>query len=73
MTNEQEVALSFGLFLIGNILVISNIVPLIGHFEIGLALLGLVILATSYLFMVESVRELEEEDHFLSRKLRKQE
>lgn len=73
MTTNQEVAVSFTLFIIGNLLVITNLLPLIGHFELSLAALGLVVTATGYLFMVESVRELEEKDHFLARKLRKKE
>lgn len=73
MTDEQEVAISFSLFILGNVFVISNLVPLLGHMQVTLGILGLVTLTTSYFFMVESVRELEEKDHFLSRKLKRRE
>lgn len=73
MTTEQEVAISFSLFVLGVVFIISNLLPLIPHGKVTLGILGLVMMATSYFFMVESVRELEEEDHFLSRKLKEKE
>jgi positive regulator of sigma E activity len=71
MSTEQEVIASFALYLMGTLLIVANIVPLIGHVDLGPAMLGLVMAAAGYLFVIESVRELEEKDHFLARKLRK--
>ncbi len=73
MNTNQEVAASFTLFVLGSLLVISNVMPLIGLVDLAPAVLGLVMLGTGYLFAIESIRELEEKDHFLSRKLENQE
>lgn len=70
MTSEQEVATSFVLFAGGVAFLLPVLYSLRGH-GLNAAYLGVVMLGASYLFLVESVRELEEEDHFLSRKLRK--
>lgn len=71
MSINQEVATSFTLFTAGVLLVISNLIPLVGLIDLAPAALGLVMIGTSYLFTIESVRELEEKDHFLARKLEK--
>ncbi len=68
---NQEVAISFTLFTAGTLLVLSTLYPLSRHFDVAPAFLGLIMIATGYLFSIESVRELEEKDHFLSRKLMK--
>jgi hypothetical protein len=69
LTDEQEVAISFALFILGTVFILSNLIPIMEHTDITLGLLGLVTVTTSYFFMVESVRELEKKDHFLSRKI----
>ncbi len=68
---NQEVAASFTLFTAGTILVLATLYPLSASFDVAPAYLGLIMIATGYLFSIESVRELEEKDHFLSRKLMK--
>lgn len=69
MTTNQEVAISFALFILGSLLVLSNLLPLAGVVDFKPAVLGLVMVGTAYLFAIESIRELEEKEHFLSRKL----
>jgi len=69
MTTTQEVAISFALFVLGVLLMLSNALALIGSVDLSPAILGLIMIGTGYLFAVESIRELEEEDHFLARKL----
>lgn len=71
LTTTQEVAISFTLLAAGLILVASTLATLVGHVDIGPAMLGTLMMVTGYLFMVESVRELEEKEHFLSEKLGK--
>lgn len=70
MTTNQEVAVSFILLIAGTIYVVSNLIPLSHVANVRPAFLGLVMMGVSYLFLVESIRELEEKDHFLARKLR---
>jgi len=69
MTTNQEIVVSFTLFVLGTILLLSTLYPLSQHFNITPAFLGLIMIATGYFFSIEAVRELEEKDHFLSRKL----
>ena len=69
MTTNQEVAISFALFVLGTLMVLSVLYPVSGMMDIGPAFLGLIMIATGYLFAVESVRELEEKDHFLASRL----
>jgi hypothetical protein len=71
MTTNQEVAVSFTLFTAGMLLILATFVPLIHIVDLGPGFLGTIMVATAYLFMTESVRELEEKDHFLAKKLRK--
>lgn len=72
MTTKQEVAISFTLIMLGTLLVLSVLIPIHEMVDIGPAFLGIVMILTGYTFAIESIRELEEEDHFLSRKLMKQ-
>ncbi|MFB6189954.1 MAG: hypothetical protein ABEJ91_00055 [Candidatus Nanohaloarchaea archaeon] len=69
MSTNQEVAASFTLFVLGVLLVVSNIIPLAGIVDVSPATLGLLMIGTAYLFAIESIRELEEKDHFLASKL----
>lgn len=73
MTQEQEIAVSFSLLILGAVFILSSLVTLIGHSSLNMGLIGLLMIGTSYFFVIESVRELEEEDHFLSRKLKERE
>lgn len=70
LTTNQEVAISFTLFTVGFVYLLSVTYPLIQQHFIP-AMVGILSILTGYLFLVESVRELEEKDHFLSRKLEK--
>jgi len=71
LSSNQEVAISFTLFILGTLLVLSVLYPVSQMVRIGPAFLGLVMIATGYAFAIESIRELEEKDHFLSRRLMK--
>ena len=70
MSTNTEVAISFTLFVLGNLMLTSVL------YTTGLltppAFLGLMMNAVAYFFIIEAVRELEEKDHFLTRKLMKQ-
>lgn len=72
MTTKQEVAISFSLTMLGTLLILSVLVPVHEMIDIGPAFLGIIMVLAGYTFAIESIRELEEEDHFLSRKLMKQ-
>ncbi|MBC5793418.1 MAG: hypothetical protein H8Z69_05295 [Nanohaloarchaea archaeon] len=71
MTTNQEVAISFALFSLGTLLILSVLYPLSNMMEIGPAYMGVIMTATGYFFAIESIRELEEKDHFLSKRLMK--
>lgn len=71
MTTNQEVAISFTLFTLGVLLVLSVLYPISQVMDIGPALMGMIMIGTGYLFAIESIRELEEKDHYLARKLMK--
>ncbi|MFB6245139.1 MAG: hypothetical protein ABEJ03_02215 [Candidatus Nanohaloarchaea archaeon] len=69
LTTTQEVAISFVLLVTGFAYVGSALYAVRNMIDVMPATLGMLMLGTAYLFMLESVRELEEEDHFLSAKL----
>ena len=69
LSTNAEVGISFTLFVLGNLMLFS--VLYINRALTSPAILGLMMNAVSYLFMMEAVREFEEKDHFLSRKLMK--
>lgn len=71
MSINQEVVISFTLFSLGILLMMASILPLLSMYNMGPAILGLIMIVTGYLFAIESIRELEEKDHFLSRLLEK--
>jgi hypothetical protein len=73
MSTNMEIGVSFTLFLMGLLLVFANIFE--ARYEVAMApgLVGILMLMTAYFFAIESVRELEEKDHFLSRRLMKDE
>lgn len=68
---NAEVAISFTLFIAGSMILISELYQFTGLQ--GPGMLGLLMVGVSYLFTIESIRELEEKDHFLSRRLMQQE
>jgi hypothetical protein len=69
MSTNTEIGISFTLFILGLLLTFSSIYAARNVVDIGPGILGLLLFTTSYLFVIEAVRELEEKDHFLSRKL----
>lgn len=69
---DAELGISFTLMILG-VLVLFSVAHTVGMATEPAFLLGIMLILTSYLFVVESVRELEEKDHFLSRKLMKKE
>ena len=71
MSTNQEVAVSFTLFTLGMLMVLSVLYPLSSVMSIGPAFVGLIMIGTAYLFAIESIRELEEKDHWLAAKLMK--
>lgn len=68
LTTEQEVGIASVLLIGGAAFMIPALLTLASH-GVNSALLGFVMLGTSFVFLLEAVRELEEEDHFLSAKL----
>lgn len=69
MSLNQEVAVSFTLFTVGIFLILSVLYLVSDVMATGPAFLGLVMVGTGYFFAIESIRELEEKDHFLASKL----
>lgn len=69
LSTNAEVGISFTLFVIGNLLLFT--VFYVSNTLGQVALLGLIMNAVAYMFVLEAVREFEEKDHFLSRKLMK--
>lgn len=69
MSVNAEVAISFTLFIMGGLLVFSSIYAARNVVDMGPGLLGLLLITAAYLFSIEAIRELEQKDHFLSRKL----
>ena len=70
---KAEMGLSFTLFILGALLVFSVIYPLQELMNVVPAYVGMIMIMVSYFFAIEGVRELEGKDHFLSRKLMKEE
>jgi hypothetical protein len=69
MSTNMEVGISFTLFILGMLMVFSVIYSVADVIDVGPGLIGILMLGVSYLFAIEAIRELEEKDHFLSRKL----
>ena len=67
LSTNAEVGISFTLFVLGNLMLFSVLYTTSSL--AAPATLGLLMVAVSYFFMIEAVRELEEKDHFLSKKL----
>lgn len=69
MSTNMEIGISFTLFILGMLMIFSVIYSVRGVVDVGPGILGMLMIGVSYLFSVEAIRELEEKDHFLSRKL----
>lgn len=71
MSTNMEVAISYVLFVLGVMMVLSVVYPVREFISINAVYVGLLMIGVAYVFAMESVRELEEKDHFLSRRLMK--
>jgi len=71
MSTNMEIAISYVLFVLGVLMVLSVVYPVRGIIPINAVYVGLLMVGLAYVFAMESVRELEEKDHFLSRRLMK--
>lgn len=71
MSTNMEIAISYVLFVLGILMVLSVIYPVREFISINAVYVGLLMIGVAYVFAMESVRELEEKDHFLSRRLMK--
>jgi hypothetical protein len=71
LSTNMEVAISYVLFVLGVLMVLSVVYPVRAYISINAVYVGLLMIGVAYVFAMESVRELEEKDHFLSRRLMK--
>lgn len=71
MSVDMEIAISYVLFILGVLMVLSAVYPVRSLLPMNVIYVGILMLAVAYLFAMEAIRELEEEDHFLSRRLMK--
>jgi hypothetical protein len=69
LSTNMEVAISYVLFVLGVLMVLSVVYPVRSFISINAVYVGLLMIGVAYVFAMESVRELEEKDHFLSRRL----
>ena len=69
MSTNMEIAISYVLFVLGVLMVLSVVYPVRAFVSINAVYVGLLMVGVAYVFAMESVRELEEKDHFLSRRL----
>ena len=71
MNTNTEVAISFTLTILGFLLILvtSFVVYRNTQQDISPIILGLLLVLSGYFFLMESVRELEQKDHFLSKRL----
>lgn len=71
MSTNLEIAISYVLFVLGMLMVLSAVYPVRSIVPINVIYVGLLMVGVAYVFTMEAIRELEEEDHFLSRRLMK--
>lgn len=69
LSTNQEVIISFTLFSVGTILTGTHLLMVSQWIHWQTAALGIIMMATGYLFAIETVRELEEKDHVLAKYL----
>lgn len=71
LSTNTEIAISFTLTLLGFLLVLVTSFTIYQEVDVDLSplYLGLLLILSGYFFLMESVRELEQKDHFLSAKL----
>lgn len=73
MTLNAEVGISFTLFILGSLLLFSVIYPMRNSADLMPAYLGFLMVMVAYFFSIEAIRELEDKDHYLSKRLMKKE
>ena len=71
MSTKLEIAISYVLFVLGVMVVLSSVYHFRSIVPMNMIYLGLLMIGVAYVFTMEAIRELEEEDHFLSRRLMK--
>lgn len=71
MSTKLEIAISYVLFILGVLMILSAVSHFSYLLPMNMVYLGLLMIGVAYVFTMEAIRELEEEDHFLSRRLMK--
>ena len=69
MSTNTEIAISFTLTILGFLLILVTAFTITEEVDLSPIYLGLLLVLSGYFFLLESVRELEQKDHFLSKKL----
>lgn len=69
MTLNAEVGISFTLFILGSLLLFSVIYPMRNSADLMPAYLGFLMVMVAYFFSIEAIRELEDKEHYLSKRL----
>ncbi|MFB6192984.1 MAG: hypothetical protein ABEK00_01935 [Candidatus Nanohaloarchaea archaeon] len=69
LTLNAEVGISFTLFVLGSLLLFSVMYPLRYAVDLMPAFLGYLMVMAAYFFSIESIRELEDKEHYLSERL----
>ena len=73
LTLNAEVGISFTLFILGSLLLFSVIYPMRYSADLMPAYVGFLMVMVAYFFSIEAVRELEDKEHYLSKRLMRKE
>ena len=71
MSTKLEIAISYVLFVLGVMMILSSVYAYSYLLPMNMIYVGLLMIGVAYVFTMEAIRELEEEDHFLSSRLMK--
>lgn len=71
MSTKLEIAISYVLFVLGVMMILSAVYTYSYLLPMNMIYVGLLMIGVAYVFTMEAIRELEEEDHFLSSRLMK--
>ncbi len=71
MSTKLEIAISYVLFVLGVMMILSAVYNYSYLLPMNMIYVGLLMIGVAYVFTMEAIRELEEEDHFLSSRLMK--
>ncbi|WEL23655.1 hypothetical protein [Candidatus Nanohalovita haloferacivicina] len=69
LTLNAEVGISFTLFILGSLLLFSVLYPMRYSADLMPAYLGFLMIMVAYFFGIEAIRELEDKEHYLSKRL----